>query len=194
MLREGPWHYDRQLIIRGELHGEEQPMVVLLTHCPFWIRICNVPLNRRDRESIMKIGSSLGNVVKVNDSDVNLWGQFIRVMVFIHISQPLRRIFMVVNSKGYRVWVYFRYERLQTFYYWCGLIGHIKDDCETKPESVDANMWPYDQSLRASPFKNKYIFYVMSSGSSTKKKAYNEGESGTIKPIRWASIEGSNES
>ena len=55
---------------------------------------------------------------------------------------PLKRCTMVVNGKGEKVWVYFRYEKLLNFCYWCGTIGHVEDDCDAKPEEIETNEWP----------------------------------------------------
>ena len=63
---------------------------------------------------------------------------------------------MVVNGKGEKVWVYFRYEKLLNFCYWFGAIGHVEDDCDVKPEEIETDEWPYGPHLRASPLKTSF--------------------------------------
>ena len=72
------------------MHGDEQPSDVDLVHCPFWICICNLPMSCKDKEPIMKIGSSLGEILELNDLDVNLWGHYVWIRVSIDVSQPLK--------------------------------------------------------------------------------------------------------
>ncbi|XP_050217876.1 uncharacterized protein LOC126668737 [Mercurialis annua] len=153
VLREAPWHYDRQLVILSEVQGDEQLSEVKLNESPFWIRLCNVPLNCRDSESITRIAERVGKVLEIREEDVAVWGKHIRVRVLVDVNVPLKRGTFIRNSKGEKVWVYFRFEKLPNFCYWCGLLGHVHDDCETRPECVEEIDWPYSPALRASPFR-----------------------------------------
>ena len=117
------------------------------THCLFWVRICNLPLNRHDHETLVRVGSKMGEVVDVNPADVNSWGKYARVHGRIDVSQPLKRGTVILNTKGERAWIYFRYEKLPNYCYWCGHRGHVEDDCDLKPDNVVVNEWPYGPQL-----------------------------------------------
>ncbi|XP_050211399.1 uncharacterized protein LOC126661587 [Mercurialis annua] len=153
ILREAPWHYDRQLIILAELTGDEQPAEMKLESSPFWVRLCNVPLNCRDRASIIRIAGRAGTVLEVRDEDVNTWGKHLRVRIQVNVTSPLKRGVMVRNKNGDKVWVYFRFERMPNYCYWCGHIGHVHDDCEVIPDDIETKDWPYSPAMRASPFR-----------------------------------------
>ncbi|XP_050222263.1 uncharacterized protein LOC126672355 [Mercurialis annua] len=100
VLREALWHYDRQLIIISEVKGDEQLSYVKLNTSPFWIRLCNVPLNCKDKKSITKIGERAGTVMKIRKEDIAVWGKHIRVRVMADVNTPLKRGVFIRNSKG----------------------------------------------------------------------------------------------
>ena len=52
-----------------------------------------------------------------------------RIRVEIPIDKPLRRGGNIINAEGVRCWLTFRYKRLSTFCYICGLIGHDDKHC-----------------------------------------------------------------
>ncbi|XP_050217735.1 uncharacterized protein LOC126668590 [Mercurialis annua] len=170
VLREAPWHYDRQLIVLSEIKGDEQPSTMKLNNSPFWVRLCNIPLNCRDRDSVLRIGERVGPVMEVREEDLESWGKHVRVRIMVDITRPLKRGVMVRNNRGEKVWVFFRFEKLPNYCYWCGMLGHIHDDCEIMPEDIEAKDWPYSPALRASPFKRA----VVSRSSSEREKYTSE--------------------
>lgn len=50
-------------------------------------------------------------------------------------------------------WVYFHYEILPEFYYWCSYTGHSEKDCDRRDGVAEVVQWPYDPLLRASSEK-----------------------------------------
>ena len=52
-----------------------------------------------------------------------------RIRVEIPIDKPLRRGGNIINAEGVRCWLTFRYKRLSTFCYICGLIAHDDKHC-----------------------------------------------------------------
>ena len=76
------------------------------------------------------IGGKLGRVIEV---DKRSWqadqAKFMRVRVDLPIEKPLRRGRFVTNMDGERCWVSFKYERLPTFCFTCGKIGHDDKHC-----------------------------------------------------------------
>ena len=60
LLRQNPWYYDRQLIVFGEFRRDEQPSDVVLNSSLLWVCLCNLPLNKGERDSLMKIRYKIG--------------------------------------------------------------------------------------------------------------------------------------
>ena len=59
------------------------------------------------------------------------WGPFFRIRVDIDITKPLMRGKMIHIEDVEEGWVYFKYERLPTFCYCCGILGHQERECQT---------------------------------------------------------------
>ncbi|XP_050238280.1 uncharacterized protein LOC126687767 [Mercurialis annua] len=156
ILREGPWNFDKQLILFEQLHGNMQPNNMILKHCVVWVRIYNLPMNCRGRAALSKIGAKLGRVVDV-DCDSGECNRYGRIRVNLDVSKPIIRGTKVINPLGEQCWIPFKYERIQNFCYWCGLLDHMVADCDDKPEETEVSDWPYGPSLRATPRKRSMM-------------------------------------
>lgn len=82
--------------------------------------------------------------------------------VDLPIEKPLRRGGYVTNMDGERCWVSFKYERLLTFCFICGKIGHDEKHCGTK--------------IERQPLERQYGEWMSAGGS---PKGTNEGSKAT---------------
>ncbi|XP_050221578.1 uncharacterized protein LOC126671815 isoform X2 [Mercurialis annua] len=73
------------------------------------------------------------------------------------VSKSLVRGTKSINPLGEHYWITFKYERVQNYYYWCGLLDHMVADCEEKPEQTSVDEWPYGPGLWATPRKRMLI-------------------------------------
>ena len=72
-----------------------------------------------------EIGGKLGRIVEVDKRSLQAdQAKFIRVRIDLPIDKPLRRGGNIVGEDGRRFWVTFKYERLPTFCFICGKLGH----------------------------------------------------------------------
>ena len=96
-----------------------------------------------------EIGNKLGHFIEV---DKRSWqedqAKFMRVRVDIPIEKPLRRGGHVANTERERVWVTFKYERLPTFCFNCGVMRHDNKHCHMKRDRQNGNP-PYGDWMRA---------------------------------------------
>ena len=71
------------------------------------------------------------------------------------ITKPLRRFIIVAKGAGKgEIWGRLGYERLPTFCYKCGVIGHSEYECEQAlVEGYRSNTKQYGDWLRASPLQ-----------------------------------------
>lgn len=60
------------------------------------------------------------------------WSSTLRLKVIINIQKPLFVRFFVPKEENRRDWINVKYERLPTFCYACGIIGHIAKLCNNK--------------------------------------------------------------
>ncbi|KAL2895150.1 RNA helicase NPH-II [Bienertia sinuspersici] len=149
-----PWTFDQHSVMLDEVKGNQQPSDIVLTHCPFWIRFYNLPLNSRTLGDVRTIAGKFGEVMEVERDGV-VWDKSVRARVMLNIMKPLRRFVRIRNKEGNIVSIEVKYERLPTFYYACGEIGHIKRDCEKVAEEDKDSDKQWGSWLRASPRKGR---------------------------------------
>lgn len=71
-----------------------------------------------------------------------------RVRVELPINKPLRRSGYIAGADGQRLWINFKYERLSTFCFVCGKLGHDNKHCDAKPRGL-SNVCQYGEWLKA---------------------------------------------
>ncbi|XP_057246850.1 uncharacterized protein LOC130589567 [Beta vulgaris subsp. vulgaris] len=128
-----PWTFDQHLVMLQEVEDHVQPSNIELRRCPFWMRLYNLPMGYRSESYVRRIGGCIGDVLEV-ESDGVQWDRSARVRILLDIKKPLRRVQRISLKDGSTVLVDVKYERLPTFCYACGLIGHIERDCLVNQE------------------------------------------------------------
>ncbi|XP_058746709.1 uncharacterized protein LOC131619652 [Vicia villosa] len=214
VLRNGPWSFDRSLLVLNRISGEEQPSDLNMHFASFWVRIYELPLNLRTEAMARKIGNILGNYEEMDAREVCRNGRFLRIKVTLDLKGPLKRGTLVkVKDKNLRV--HFKYERLPTFCFVCGRLGHQMKDCESLDdlteegfEELEEQDLSYGQWLRASPLPkmnedqkkgdsssgtcSKSLFQVSSGQSRCNQKVTNKSDEAEVEQGREA-IEGMGE-
>lgn len=61
VLEGRPWHYDNHLIVLDEAMGHLLPSEIDFNHCPFWVRVDDVPIVKRNKLTAKAIGDALGS-------------------------------------------------------------------------------------------------------------------------------------
>lgn len=137
VLLGGPWNFDNHLLLlkpwkEGMVAPEIQFDVV-----DFRIQLHGLPFEYVSTKVGGVIGSKIGELLKVDDrTEAGEQGQFIRVKVQLNINAPLKRGGNIVCGGGRKVWVDYKYERLQSFYFYCGRIDHVEPECHTRDEDL----------------------------------------------------------
>lgn len=60
VLKNGPWSFDRHLLVLKRISGEEQPPDLEMHFGTFWVRVYDFPLKLRSEVMAKKIGGILG--------------------------------------------------------------------------------------------------------------------------------------
>ncbi|XP_019151044.1 PREDICTED: uncharacterized protein LOC109147843 [Ipomoea nil] len=152
VLDDGPWSYDQNLLILHKLGNNESPYAVNLDRAGFWVQIHKIPQPLTNARMAEVIGSSLGTFIKADISNFDgTHNAFIRIRVSIDVNKPLRRIVRIKQANGESLILECKYERLPTFCFTCGKIGHAEKYC---PQQLDINdegfIRPFGPELRAS--------------------------------------------
>ncbi|XP_072088739.1 uncharacterized protein At4g02000-like [Arachis hypogaea] len=142
---EGPWRVDGHMLSlqwwRPELSFEE----VSYNSIAFWVQVHALPLEKLNKSSVEKIGTSLGKLLEAEDPyvDGNLLRNFLRVRVKVNVLEQLKTGFWYKRNDGSYSWVSFKYERLYDYCYNCRRIGHDRRSCrEGKAMAIDNSNLP----------------------------------------------------
>ncbi|WCJ28631.1 hypothetical protein M5689_010316 [Euphorbia peplus] len=79
VLDDGPWYYDRHLIILADLMDIDDISEIDLNLCPFWVQINNLPLSCKNKETIYIIAGRVGKVIYIDEENIQNWASSIRV-------------------------------------------------------------------------------------------------------------------
>ncbi|XVF80392.1 hypothetical protein PTKIN_Ptkin15bG0066900 [Pterospermum kingtungense] len=158
----------------------------------FWIRIYELPLGLRNQATGMRIGQQLGRIITMDDTlESEGWANFIRLGVEIDITKPLKKGIKLSQGPGRReVWARRSYERLPTFCYDCGLLGHTETECTSpmcKEEDGKATH-QYKDWLRSSPLKKGVTFNKKNSTSAKTEEFFTQ-----LRANSWEQIKVSKE-
>ena len=130
VLEGGPWTFDTHLLILHHLKQGAIPIAILLFHVLFWIQVYDIPVGSMSLNVSKQLGNFIGKFV---DYDINnnagLWRNFMRIKVLLDVRQPLKRWKKIQKPQGEWPLVHFKYERLSTFCYLCGMLGHSEKFC-----------------------------------------------------------------
>lgn len=151
VMEDGPWSFERNLLLLHRLKENESPFHVQLTEAEFWVQVHNLPSNFHTEGILKAIGAHVGEFVKVDYSKAeDPWKIFTRIRVRIDTTKPLKRRMKLRRAGGEWVWVDFKYERLPTFCFICGMLGHADRFCPKLFEGVSMESdKPYGGWMRA---------------------------------------------
>lgn len=155
VLREGPWRFNDHPVAVLEAKAGIEVKREDLVMVPYWIQIYNIPLFNQTEATARYVGSLISDDVIDVDATVRrqtgVLPSFIRVKVAIDTSFRLPR--GTSFGKGVNeVKMAFKYERLLSFCYLCGMVDHELADCDCPiPEGFDMNKPPYADWLRGIP-------------------------------------------
>ncbi|XP_058732884.1 uncharacterized protein LOC131604465 [Vicia villosa] len=181
ILKNGQWSFDRNLLVLSRITGEEQPSELNMHFGTFWVRVYELPLMLRSEAMAKKLGGILGDFEELDTKEAHRNGRFLRIKVNIDLRKPLKRGTMV-RFKEKNLRVHFKYERLPTFCFVCGKLGHQIKDCDVVGdlseegfENIEEQDLAFGAWLRASPLPRiqEEVKKKDTSSSSCSKNLFN---------------------
>jgi hypothetical protein len=128
VLEEGPWLFDNFNIIVERIAPGVVPASVELNHLDIWLQVYRLPFGFIQHKVGQAIGHFLGEL-KEYDHRNTVHSTYMRLKVRIDVTKPLQQGWKVRANEGNYVQIIFKYEKLGTFCYLCGLIGHTDKNC-----------------------------------------------------------------
>ncbi|KAL0303468.1 UNVERIFIED_CONTAM: hypothetical protein Sradi_6214900 [Sesamum radiatum] len=131
VLKRCPWAYEKNLLILSPMEATDDPNMIDLSWCDFYIHVHVLLLGKMTREVVSFIGNKLGKFKRWTSIVMVKFGvlQFASECLLIS-RNPLKHALKLHTVLGDEQLVTFTYERLPNFCYLCGVLGHISRQCE----------------------------------------------------------------
>ncbi|XP_060959153.1 uncharacterized protein LOC133030431 [Cannabis sativa] len=147
-----PWTYDRKPFIFTRLKEGDNPRLVEINQMDMWVQLHNLQPGNMTLSVITALGNFIGTFIESDPNNfVGVWRDFLRIRVRINVDKPIKRRMKVSSDISSWYWANFKYEKLPTFCFICGIIGHSERFCPRlflKPLHLQQK--PYNLELRAS--------------------------------------------
>ncbi|XP_073051374.1 uncharacterized protein [Primulina eburnea] len=141
ILEGGHWSFDNHLLILHRLQPGEVPTQVPLNFIPFWVQIYDLPIRYISESIGTKLGDFIGQFMSYdNTNNTGFWRSYMRIRVAVDVRRPLLRCKKICKPGGDCFLVNFKYEKLGSFCFVCGALGHTERFCEKPFSSNDKDM------------------------------------------------------
>ncbi|KAI0492226.1 hypothetical protein KFK09_026495 [Dendrobium nobile] len=130
VLSGGPWFINGHIVGMEKWSIDFSPLSMKGLTTPTWIRLPHLPLQCWDELNVARISSRIGKPLMF-DVTMFQWGrrEFARVCIRMKLDQYLPLGVWVESISG-RFSQKVEYVKISTFYFECGMIGHVKNDCK----------------------------------------------------------------
>ncbi|KAM0873138.1 hypothetical protein ACQ4PT_038273 [Festuca glaucescens] len=145
-VKEGsPWTVGTHAVILTEFDPSLGPADYSFEKSCFWVRILNLPFGLMNDTRGKMLAGHIGEVGQMDvDEQGRAWGEYLRFRASVNITQPLMRFVSVFSQKRQQLEQFsVMYERLPTFCFSCGLLGHSSTACPTPAERDADGLLPY---------------------------------------------------
>lgn len=158
VLEGGPWSFEQNLLVAQQYSEGVNPLTITLEDSEIWVQVYDLPKGFVSENILRSVGNYIGMFVKADPANFESnWKPFYRIRVIIKVNKPLKRRMQIKREGGSWSWINFKYERLSTFCFVCGILGHSDKDCDVmyaNPDKVVEKA--YGPWLRA-PMKNAKV-------------------------------------
>lgn len=129
--------------------------------CAFWVRVDNVPLVRCDAQTTKVIGNVIGEFLEFDDDEPLALSSGLRIRTMIGITKSLRRVVRLAISRTETRLLGIKYDRLPSYSFVCGRLGHSHKGCEfSEEEKESSTVLEYGPWLQAEQRGRDEIFHA----------------------------------
>ncbi|KAJ8765956.1 hypothetical protein K2173_020472 [Erythroxylum novogranatense] len=126
-----PWSFNNQALLLERMGEYGNPWDVPLNHIYLWIKIFGLRSGFRSESVVKYVGDDIGEFVEADPTNyIDKWKEHWCVRVKLDINKPLKSSLTLKKEKTKEtITVTFAYERLPTFCFLCGVLGHGEKFC-----------------------------------------------------------------
>lgn len=134
----GPWSFEQATLVLHQLEKGEDPSTVKLQYVEMWVQIYDIPRGMLSENILRNVGATIGKFIRMDTNTLDgVWKPFSRIRVMINVEKPLKRRLKIKREGEGWNWLNFKYERLGTFCFVCGILGHSERECNIVYENPD---------------------------------------------------------
>ena len=109
----------------------ENPRTVPIVTIDIWVQIFDLQVGFMSTRVAKDIGDYIGRFIELDKNNfTGIWRNYLQIRVEIDVRKPLVRRMKITKAGQHWFWINFKYERLPTFCFSCGKLGHSDRFCE----------------------------------------------------------------
>lgn len=143
MLEGSPWTFNRIPLLLERLKDGADPQDVVVNSLEVWVQIYDLKIGFKSDKVLQACGDFIGKFLYPCPKNYSGFGKdYLRIRVQLDVNQPLRRRLKICKGHDDGFWANFKYERIPTFCFVCGLLGHSEKFCPKvfAPDYVDVGI------------------------------------------------------
>lgn len=135
VLKQGPWNFVNNLVLACPRFRQHSLRQHGLDVEYFWVLLTGLPWVCYTMEVALKLSKLLDSCQHIQLHEDRILGtKYFRFRILVEVTKPLKRIFGVATPDGCIHMGLLKYERLPTFCFLCGVIGHRFRNCPSAPQ------------------------------------------------------------
>ncbi|KAM6570884.1 hypothetical protein CsatA_014964 [Cannabis sativa] len=177
-----PWTYDRKPFIFTRLKEGDNPRLVEINNLDMWVQIHNLQTGNMTLSVVMALGNYIGTFIESDPNNfVGIWRDYLRVRVRINVDKPIKRRMKISIDNLSWYWTNFKYEKIPTFCFICGIIGHSEKFCPRlflKPLHLHEKPYSLEQKATTQRRQSTFGAQWLRSGAAVRESQGSSTEQG----------------
>ncbi|KAF4399426.1 hypothetical protein G4B88_022509 [Cannabis sativa] len=159
VITGSPWTYDRKQLLIERLRPGDNPRTKPIHHLDLWVQIHNLQPGFKTDNVVRQAAKYMGSFLETDLNNFKgVWREYLRVRVRMNTDLPLKRRMKFRRVGGETFYANFKYERVPTFCFICGIMGHSERFCKKLYElPADRIDKPYSIEMKAPSRRQNFL-------------------------------------
>ncbi|CAN0885531.1 Uncharacterized protein At4g02000 [Linum grandiflorum] len=159
VMENSPWTYESCLIVMAAILPGQTPAQIPLNMADFWVQGYKMPNSYCTTAVGRVVGDHVGNFVSMDEEHKFTPEEpYMRLRARMDVSKPLKKEKKIRRPGGDWVIITLKYEKLPTFCFTCGRMGHVDRGYALRFQAGNSDIpQRWSAELRAPPRRKKQI-------------------------------------